>query len=106
MAAKCQERVASIAESQGEYYENAAACMEASKLYMKLQNVAAATAALQKARALYVQHGKVSQAARACKDLANALISNGDQDSVKLAMDTYMEAARLYETDSAYSDMV
>jgi hypothetical protein len=80
--------------------------MEASKLYMKMQNVPAATSALQRARNLYVQHGKVSQASRACKDLANALASNGDPNSIKMALDTFLEAARLYETDSAYTDMV
>ena len=95
-----------MGESQGEFYETAAACMEASKLYMKDKNMAAATGALQRARNLYVQHGKISQAARACKELANALRDNGDPDSARLALETYKEAARMFETDSAYTDMV
>ena len=80
--------------------------MEASKLYIKAKDMQAAVASLQRARNLYVQHGKISQAARACKELATALKENGDKDSTLLALESYMEAARMYETDSSYSEMV
>ena len=106
LAAKCQERIARIGELQNEFYEVAAASMEASKLYIKAKDMQAAVASLQRARNLYVQHGKISQAARACKELATALKENGDKDSTLLALESYMEAARMYETDSSYSEMV
>jgi hypothetical protein len=105
-AALCQERIAQVSEKQGEFYEIAAACMEASKLYIKAQDMQSAVASLQRARNLYVQHGKISQAARACKDLATALKDNGDKDSTRLALESYLDAARMYETDSAYSESV
>lgn len=80
--------------------------MEASKLYIKAKDMHAAVASLQRARNLYVQHGKISQAARACKELAMALKESTDRESTMLALESYMEAARMYETDSSYSEMV
>ena len=80
--------------------------MEAAKLYIKAKDMKHAVASLQRAQNLYVQHGKISQAARACKELATALKDSDDKESVGLALESYMEAARMYETDSSYSEMV
>jgi Soluble NSF attachment protein, SNAP len=80
--------------------------MEASKLYIKAQDMQSAVASLQRARNLYVQHGKLSQASRACKELAIALKDNGDRSSTKLALQSFLEAARMFETDSSYSEAV
>eukprot|EP00892_Ulva_mutabilis_P011949 jgi/Ulvmu1/9126/UM005_0222.1 len=104
LAAKAQMRVAEVAEKQGEHYDVAAACMEASKLYIKGDDHKSATACLQRAKKLYIQSGKVTQAARACKELANN-IKDGDKAAQEMAMKTFLEAAKLYDSDSQYTDM-
>lgn len=98
-------RIADVAEKQGEHYDVAAACMEASKLYIKGDEQKSAIACLQRAKSLYIQSGKVTQAARACKDLASNL-KDGDKAAQEFAMQTFLEAAKLYDSDSQYTDMV
>lgn len=98
-------RIAELADKQGEYYDVAAACMEASKLYIKGDDQKSAIACLQRAKSLYIQSGKVTQAARACKDLATNL-KDGDKAGQQFAMQTFLEAAKLYDSDSQYTDMV
>lgn len=98
-------RVAEVADKQGEHYDVAAACMEASKLYIKGDDQKSAIACLQRAKSLYIQSGKVTQAARACKDLAINL-KDGDKAAQEFAMQTFLEAAKLYDSDSQYTDMV
>eukprot|EP01025_Chloroclados_australasicus_P040894 TRINITY_DN4300_c0_g1_i1.p1 TRINITY_DN4300_c0_g1~~TRINITY_DN4300_c0_g1_i1.p1 ORF type:complete len:333 (+),score=61.24 TRINITY_DN4300_c0_g1_i1:100-999(+) len=102
-AARCQMRIAEIAEKQGEYYEVASACMEAAKLHIRAGGVDAAVKSLQKAKYLYIQNGKVTQAARACKELANA-VKDGGEDEKILAMRTFTEAAQLYDSESQYTE--
>lgn len=79
--------------------------MEASKLYIKGDDQKSAIACLQRAKNLYIQSGKVTQAARACKELATN-IKDGDKAAQEMAMQTFLEAAKLYDSDSQYTDMV
>jgi hypothetical protein len=104
-AARCQMRVAEVAERQQEPYDVAAACMEASKLYLKAGEQDKAATCIQRAKGLYIQSGKVTQAARACKELAMSF-KDGDKPSQMLALQTFLEAAKLYDSDSQYTDMV
>jgi hypothetical protein len=98
-------RIADVAEKQGEHWDVAAACMEGAKLFIKAGEQKAANSCLKRAKDLYIQSGKVSQAARACKELAMN-VKDGDQDSQILAYETFMEAAKLYDSDSQYTEMV
>lgn len=98
-------RVADVSEKQGEHWDVAAACMEAAKLYIKAGDQNSAVACLQRAKDLYIQSGKVSQAARACKELAMN-VKDGDKPAQQLALQTFMEAAKLYDSESQYTEMV
>lgn len=98
-------RVANVAQKQGEDWDVAAACMEGSKLYIKANDQNSAVSCLHRAKNLYIQSGKVSQAARACKELASN-IKDGDKAQQQLALQTFMEAAKLYDSESQYTEMV
>ena len=94
-------RIAEISLKAGEEYDAASALLEAAKMQARF-NINEAIKSMSSAKDLYVQKGRVSQAARACKEMAIALKVENPELSIK----AFQEAASLYDSENSPTEQV